>query len=410
MGLLNYLEFDGINSLSYGVIISGEGVFDAPKRRAERISVPGRNGDLILDEGVFDNIRVSYPAFIVARNEAEFRERFQAFRSMLLSRASYVKLTDSYHGDEYRMAAYLDGLEVDPKLHNKAGNFTLTFDCKPQRFLKIGEIPVPIESGDTITNPTLFDAKPLVKFNASSSGSITIGDKVVQFYNAPLGLIPLGIDVGAQYESASDTQQVVTFSGSYNIGDAFTIEGAKATLTLIAPDVIHSIVFNGVDLAYNPYESKTSGRISTQTWEEKAETSFVIGTSKTVTKNSSIYITFGGSTYTVGIRLTIVYSGGNQIQYRWTIVPNGSGVTYGQIDIKSNYSIICDSTANSLTGDLYMDLDIGEAYRIENGNVVSINNFTNLGGELPTLPPGSTTISYDNAISNVEITPRWWRV
>lgn len=404
------LIFGGINSSDYGIYISGEGVFNAPKRDVETISIPGRNGVFLLDHNRFDNIVVTYPAHCKTDNLEEFRALLRDYRNALLSLSGYQRLTDTLNGDEFRMGAFIDSFDAEPIGYSTAATFDLKFNCKPQRFLKSGETPVSVTSGDTLTNPTLFDAHPLIKFQASGNGSITIGDKVVQFYNAPLGLIPLDYSAGAQYESASDTRQAVAFSGTYNTGDTFTIKGAKATLILIAPDDIHSIVFNGDDLAYVPNESKTSGQTSTQTWREKEETSFVIGTSRTVTKNSSITITFGGSTYTVGIKLTIVYNGGNQIQYRWTIVPNDSGVTYGQITIKSNYSIICDSTANSLTGDLYMDLDIGEAYRIENGNAVSINNFTNLGGELPILPPGSTTISYDNTISNVEITPRWWRV
>lgn len=404
------LKVDGVSLKGYKVYINGTGAYDSAERDVEFIEIPGRSGAFALDKKRFKNITVQYNSGTFAENQPEFARKISDLRNFLASRDGYVKIEDDYNPEEYRMGVFSRGLEFDPVCYNMASEFPIEFNCKPQRFLKIGDLPVSVASGDVLTNPTLFNAKPLIEFQASGSGSITIGDKVVQFYNAPLGLIPLDYSAGAQYESSSDTRQNVTFSGSYNTGDAFTIKGAKATLILIAPDDIHSIVFNGDDLAYVPNESKTSGQTSTQTWREKEETSFVIGTSRTVTKNSSIDITFGGSTHTVGIRLTIVYSGGNQIQYRWTIVPNGSGVTYGQITIKSNYSIICDSTANSLTGDLYMDLDIGEAYRIENGNVVSINNFTNLGGELPTLPPGSTTISFDNTISNVEITPRWWRV
>lgn len=404
------LIVDGTSLKGYKVYINGKEAYNSAERDVEMIEIPGRDGAFSLDHGRFKNITVSYDSGTFADSQTEFAENISDLRNFLASKKGYVRIEDDYNPDEYRMGVFQRGLEFDPIHYNMASEFPIEFNCKPQRFLKSGETPVSVTSGGTITNPTLFDAHPLVKFQASGNGSITIGDKVVQFYNAPLGLIPLDYSVGAQYESSSDTRQAVTFSGTYNTGDTFTIKGAKATLLLIAPDDIHSIVFNGVDLAYVPNESQTSGQTSTQTWREKEETSFVIGTSKTVTKNSSISITFGGSTYTVGIRLTIVYSGGNQIQYRWTIVPNGSGVTYGQINIKSNYSVICDSTTNSLTGDLYMDLDIGEAYRIEDGNAVSINNFTNLGGELPTLPPGSTTISFDNTISNVEITPRYWRI
>ena len=405
------LKVDGVSLKGYKVYINGTGAYDSAERDVEMIEIPGRSGAFALDKKRFKNITVQYNSGTFAENQPEFARKISDLRNFLASRDGYVKIEDDYNPEEYRMGVFSRGLEFDPVCYNMASEFPIEFNCKPQRFLKIGDLPVSVASGDVITNPTLFDAHPLVKFQASGNGSITIGDKVVQFYNAPLGLIPLGVNVGAQYESSSDTRQVVTFSGSYNTGDAFTIKGAKATLILIAPSDITVMAFGGGDgLTYEALESSKSGRTASLTFSEKAETTFTIGTSSTVTKSYPVEMSFGGSTHTVGIRLTIVYSGGNQIQYRWTIVPNGSGVTYGQINIKSNYSIICDSTTNSLTGDLYMDLDIGEAYRIENGNAVSINNFTKLGGELPKLPPGSTTISFDNTISNVEITPRYWRV
>ena len=405
------LIVDGTSLKGYKVYINGKEAYNSAERDVEMIEIPGRDGAFSLDHGRFKNITVSYDSGTFADNQTDFAENISDLRNFLASKRGYVRIEDDYNPDEYRMGVFQRGLEFDPIHYNMASEFPIEFNCKPQRFLKSGETPVSVASGGTITNPTLFDAHPLVKFQASGNGSITIGDKVVQFYNAPLGLIPLDYSVGAQYESSSDTRQAVTFSGSYNTGDTFNIKGAKATLLLIAPDDITVLAFGGGNgLTYEPFESSKSGQTASLTFSEKAETTFTIGTSSTVTKSYPVEMSFGGSTYTVGIRLTIVYSGGNQIQYRWTIVPNGSGVTYGRIDIKSNYSIICDSTTNSLTGDLYMDLDIGEAYRIENGNAVSINNFTNLGGELPTLPRGSTTVSYDNTISNVEITPRWWRV
>ena len=66
------------------------------------------------------------------------------------------------------------------------------------------------------------------------------------------------------------------------------------------------------------------------------------------------------------------------------------------------------STASALGNPTYIDLDIGEAYKVDNGQIVSVNNAVSLGGELPTLAPGSTLITYDNTITEVKITPRWW--
>jgi hypothetical protein len=41
--------------------------------------------------------------------------------------------------------------------------FTITFNCKPQRFLTAGEIPQYFLANGVISNPTPFNAKPLIK-------------------------------------------------------------------------------------------------------------------------------------------------------------------------------------------------------------------------------------------------------
>ena len=174
MGLLNHLTFDGVDSSSFGVFISGEGVFDAPARRGEMISIPGRNGSLFMDEGVFENIPVEYPAFIGTGYEALFRQRLGDLRSWLSSRGNYKRLEDTYHPDEFRLGVFLEGLEVDPKVITRAGNFTLKFDCKPQRFLVSGEEPVFFHGNGTITNPTLFASSPLIK--VTGNGTVAFGN------------------------------------------------------------------------------------------------------------------------------------------------------------------------------------------------------------------------------------------
>lgn len=163
MGLLNHLTYDGVDSSSFGVFISGDGVFDAPARRGEMISIPGRNGSLFMDEGVFENIEIEYPAFIGTGYEALFRQKLGNLRSWLTSRGNYKRLTDTYHPDEFRLGVYREGLEVDPEVITRAGEFTLKFDCKPQRYLVAGEDPIVLTSPAMITNPTLFYARPLLK-------------------------------------------------------------------------------------------------------------------------------------------------------------------------------------------------------------------------------------------------------
>lgn len=142
--IFNSLVFGGVNSADYGIYITGEGVFNAPKRAVNMVAVPGRNGSIAIDQGHWENIEVTYPAGTFGMDEQEFRTALSNFRNAIASQVGYQRLTDTYHPDEYRMALYSDGLEVEPTTYNKAGEFELKFNCKPQRWLTAGEVPVTI--------------------------------------------------------------------------------------------------------------------------------------------------------------------------------------------------------------------------------------------------------------------------
>ena len=174
MGLLNYLTYDGVDSRDFGVFLSGEGAFDAPARRGEMVSIPGRNGSLFMDEGAFENITVEYPSFIGTGYEDIFRQKLGNLRSALTSRGNYKRLTDTYHPDEFRLGVYREGLEVDPQYLTRAGGFTMKFDCKPQRFLLSGEEAQLFNANGILFNPTLFEASPIIK--VTGNGTVAIGD------------------------------------------------------------------------------------------------------------------------------------------------------------------------------------------------------------------------------------------
>ena len=206
MGLTPYesLTIDGKNCSDFGVWISGGGTYNAPPRSLENVSIPGRNGDLHFDNGRFQNITVTYPAFIARR----FNPRMDDFREWLCSKYHYVKIEDSYHPDEYRLGLFKGGLSVSTTPRNLAGRFNLSFDCKPQRFLNSGDIVQKFTASGSIYNPTEYPAKPLVKCYGTS-GTVTIAGVAVTVTGCTNHVI-LDCDLMEAYEGSTSRNDSTT--------------------------------------------------------------------------------------------------------------------------------------------------------------------------------------------------------
>lgn len=393
------LTYDGKTSREFGVYITGEAVYNAPERDVEMIDIPGRNGAYALDHGRFNNIEIEYPCSIAADNETNYREALSDFRNWLCSRKGYVRLTDEYNPDEYRLAVYKSGIEVST-VQQTAGEFTITFMAKPQRFLTSGDTAISVTSGDTITNPTLFDSKPMLEI--TGYGSINLGSDTIQINNEPVGDIVI-YPMTTKNTAAAWT---ITLTTQYaSAGDPIYVPEYEYTVTWpLASGVISDVTYTvtgpgsagtyGAGSALNPRVSIDNLQLAYGT----SSTTTVTGTFTIVTTN------YG--TLTAVISVTLAYDGDS------TITMSHSATRPTQFSSNSPTKKIDDvilRSSQSLLGNpLYLDLDIGEAYKIENGVPVSVNNGVIMPTQLPTLKPGANLITADNTITQLDITPRYW--
>lgn len=177
----HFFNFRGENSCDYGLYITGSGTFNAPERDVEVIEIPGRSGELIIDNHRFKNISMRYPAF-VRRN---FSENADAAKAWLAKDANYARLEDTYHPDYFRVARFAGPMNFDVRALNQAGEMEITFDCKPQRWRKDGEQPIVI-TGDSsggmgVIYNSLYPSLPLIRINgtASSSVDVAVGNRII---------------------------------------------------------------------------------------------------------------------------------------------------------------------------------------------------------------------------------------
>ena len=204
----NYFTFGNIDSRDYGVYISGTGTFDAPTRAYESIEIPGRDGALLGLEHRLENVELTYPAFVYDA----FSDNMSNLRSVLLSQIGYQRLVDSYHPDEFRLAVYRGGLSAKVIPGNHAGEFDLTFDCKPQRWLRAGAEPVEVKTGGNLFNPTAFNALPLIR--AYGYGTIKINDMTITIASHSNAYIDIDSEMMDCYCESVNCNSLVSFSGN----------------------------------------------------------------------------------------------------------------------------------------------------------------------------------------------------
>lgn len=222
---IGYVTYNGVRSDSLGIFLSGAGTFDAAELDATVYQIPGRNGDLIIPANRYKNIEVIYPAFV----PNDFENRVQAVRNWMRSAEGYKRLQDNYDTDHFRMGMAVGVLEFTPAQQNKGANLQLVFNCKPQRFLLTGETELTPATGSTISNPTLFEAKPLITFsNPTSSASISCGGKTLTATGSYSGSVTIDCE----------TQNI--YSGSNNLNSKFSGE-----FPVLAPGN-NTITFSGV--------------------------------------------------------------------------------------------------------------------------------------------------------------------
>lgn len=412
--IFNSLIFGGVNSADYGVYITGEATFNAPKRLVDMVSVPGRNGAIAIDQGHWDNIVVEYPAGFFRSDKVDFREALSDFRNAIVSQIGYQRLTDTYHPDEYRMALYVEGIEVDPTAHNTAGEFTLKFNCKPQRWLTSGETAVTVSSGDTLTNPTQYDSSPLLF--VEGYGNISFNNYSIDLDSGVIGDVQLFSERDA-YKRVQASDYTIT------CGDSDTY----SAVNLNTGDTIR-VGLTRFRISVSP-QSGSSWRSS----EVTGDTGDAVKDVKRYVASGTVYVDFlsvsqnnlavgsGDKTRTLTIVMTdpaghtdtvtmvcAIHSRDGRVYAELSASESGNG-QLSSLSIAMG-TVTAESTKSVLDGGLYIDCEIGEAYKNDGGEITSVNSYLGFGSDLPTLAPGANEITCDNTITTLQITPRWWKL
>lgn len=434
----HYFEFDGMKSSDFGVFLSGTQTMGAAGRDVDEIVVPGRNGNLTIDNGRFNAISHVYPAFIAETAQPNL----MGLRNALLSRRGSKRLSDTIHPDEFYRAYYEHGLEPEVTANLRHSEFEIEFTRDPRRFLVAGDTPTSIvqtsetETGSEITfdYPKKVTAAqvaiaPAQDFSGWTGADVTVNGTTHTVTWTDAGTVYAGvldvlagkltvthaiIDLGTLDWSLSVPERSVFRTGvtgrkysTTEIGfcSGYTFYG-NASLTVMQnnlPDMEFGFQtttrFICVrDTRYTDAESfkaAVSGVMLVYPVTSPSEYDLTPLSITTVAGQNSISADCGEMTVTLTMPATLnnptLFASSPKIRV------HGQGTLY------------IGNTAITVGGSFpYVDIDTEIAdcsYEGQNAN----QYVTFSGLDFPKLEPGENYITF-TGFTAVEVTPRWWRL
>lgn len=170
MNGLPFFKYKNIVSLDEQLYITKKNVYKGAARDLIFTPVPGRNGDLIIDNKRYKNISITYDVCALEgiNHISEIAHRVKGW---LLSDVGYFKLSDSYDSKYFRFAAYSDEYDLEQELPS-LGYSKITFICKPFRFSNEGQKVITLSAATSIRNPEFFPSFPYIKI--TGDGDITL--------------------------------------------------------------------------------------------------------------------------------------------------------------------------------------------------------------------------------------------
>ena len=165
--MLSHFTFNGHSTSELGLLVSGINIYGSPSRIVEKVTIPYRSGDLLIDTGAYTNYMLTYTVDIMDNTKATA----EAISKWLLGSKGYCELTDTYNPEIYRVASYYNQLDYTLSALYRYGKATITFDCKPQKYLTANQ---PVSLSSTLSEETSYSlSTPAMPLPLTLEGNTT---------------------------------------------------------------------------------------------------------------------------------------------------------------------------------------------------------------------------------------------
>lgn len=155
-----YFEYNGRKSTEFGIRIQNSIAYPSPEADVEIEEMPGRDGDLIIDNERFKSMPFSIPIRVNTREGETLNELASKISGWLKSDLGFHPLKLSTEPDYYHEAIQIEGFNIEETIRD-FGRTVINFNLNPNKKATKSEW-IELTSGDVIENKHNRKAKPII--------------------------------------------------------------------------------------------------------------------------------------------------------------------------------------------------------------------------------------------------------
>lgn len=217
MGLM-YFTYNGQNIKDLGFALKDKPSYVVPPRDISFLNVIGRDGDIVIDNGRFENISTSYDIFSipsrVVGNDCDLIHKL--IYKLTPVDGKYQKLYDDYNPGYFTRAICTKVGKISNPYKNLI-SCSVTFDRIPYWYSDLGQksiifSPIAVNDIYEIFNPEFYNAYPTIRIYGSNSAKISMYINDVQYAVTSIDTYAeINCETGNTYNDAGNLNNHVNF-------------------------------------------------------------------------------------------------------------------------------------------------------------------------------------------------------